>query len=637
MAIDKVQLQSLDIENTPLGQNVPEDYVFFYDAITGVPYRVQIKDIQVTATGTVYTVNGETGNVVLDYSDVGALPSTYTPTWGEVIDKPDVSLNGHTHVPSDVIGTFSISQIPTGTTSTTVALGNHNHNTAYAPIVHNHLWSEITAGVPETATRWPTLTEVGLVQRDYPNFAYSLGTEDLNNITTPGFYYQSANVNTSTARHYPVALAGSLLVMRSADFSQIYTTYQPGGQTTWQRNNYKGVWSPWYTVYTTGNKPTYVDVGAPSTTGVNATGTWGVSITGNAATATTATKATTASTLTLSNGGTVTNTGASHSTINVSGYAKSGYYGVALNNDAQFMSNGSAMGLYWGSTTKWGVYSTKGGATFVNYNGDVKLTTANTGVVVTGTMVADAFSGPINGNATSATTATLASTVTINYNNNTNNTFQMLWGSGTGVYGTAGIYCNPSNNFIYSDSIMCSNWVRTTGNTGWHNGTYNGGFYMSDTTWIRTYNNRALYVGNQIAATGEITAAYSDGRLKDIHSKIEPEEALSDVCSWNKVRYTANEKAKEIGGYDTDKQEIGLITQDLEDKYPELTTLAPFDMETKEDGEIVSKSGENYKTIKYERTIPVLAAAIEGLKNENDSLKLEINELKLLVKKLLEK
>jgi hypothetical protein len=33
--------------------------------------------------------------------------------------------------------------------------------------------------------------------------------------------------------------------------------------------------------------------------------------------------------------------------------------------------------------------------------------------------------------------------ITINYNNNTK-TYQMLWGAGTGVYGTAGIYCNPS-------------------------------------------------------------------------------------------------------------------------------------------------------------------------------------------------
>jgi hypothetical protein len=32
----------------------------------------------------------------------------------------------------------------------------------------------------------------------------------------------------------------------------------------------------------------------------------------------------------------------------------------------------------------------------------------------------------------------VAGNVTINYFNNTNSTYQMLWGAGTGVYGTAG-------------------------------------------------------------------------------------------------------------------------------------------------------------------------------------------------------
>jgi hypothetical protein len=45
----------------------------------------------------------------------------------------------------------------------------------------------------------------------------------------------------------------------------------------------------------------------------------------------------------------------------------------------------------------------------------------------------------------------VAGNVTINYFNNTNSTYQMLWGAGTGVYGTAGIYCNPSTNTFYTN------------------------------------------------------------------------------------------------------------------------------------------------------------------------------------------
>jgi hypothetical protein len=42
---------------------------------------------------------------------------------------------------------------------------------------------------------------------------------------------------------------------------------------------------------------------------------------------------------------------------------------------------------------------------------------------------------------------------TINYFNNTNSTYQMLWGAGTGVYGTAGIYCNPSTFYTNGDIV----------------------------------------------------------------------------------------------------------------------------------------------------------------------------------------
>lgn len=65
----------------------------------------------------------------------------------------------------------------------------------------------------------------------------------------------------------------------------------------------------------------------------------------------------------------------------------------------------------------------------------------------------------------SASTASLASQVTINYNNDSNSTYQMLWGSGNSVFGTAGIYCNPSSDYLYasafqatSDESLKTNW-----------------------------------------------------------------------------------------------------------------------------------------------------------------------------------
>ncbi len=66
-------------------------------------------------------------------------------------------------------------------------------------------------------------------------------------------------------------------------------------------------------------------------------------------------------------------------------------------------------------------------------------------------------------NADRAAVATRAETVNINYNNNSNSTYQMLWGSGNSVYGTGGITCNPSSNKIYTNNqeLATTNYVNT--------------------------------------------------------------------------------------------------------------------------------------------------------------------------------
>jgi len=63
-----------------------------------------------------------------------------------------------------------------------------------------------------------------------------------------------------------------------------------------------------------------------------------------------------------------------------------------------------------------------------------------------------AGSAPANGGTSSY--------VTINYNNDSNSTYQMLWGSGNGVYGTGGIYCNPYTDTIYATQFIENSSIR---------------------------------------------------------------------------------------------------------------------------------------------------------------------------------
>lgn len=47
---------------------------------------------------------------------------------------------------------------------------------------------------------------------------------------------------------------------------------------------------------------------------------------------------------------------------------------------------------------------------------------------------------------------------------------------------------------IYSQS-----WVRTVGTTGWYSESYGGGWHMTDSTWIRAYNNKQIFTGSTSA------------------------------------------------------------------------------------------------------------------------------------------
>lgn len=49
---------------------------------------------------------------------------------------------------------------------------------------------------------------------------------------------------------------------------------------------------------------------------------------------------------------------------------------------------------------------------------------------------------------------------------------------------------------IIGSSFRADNWYRSTGNTGWQNETYGGGWYMSDSNFIRSFQNKSVYIGS---------------------------------------------------------------------------------------------------------------------------------------------
>lgn len=95
----------------------------------------------------------------------------------------------------------------------------------------------------------------------------------------------------------------------------------------------------------------------------------------------------------------------------------------------------------------------------------------------------------------------------------TTHNIQMVRSGGVVMVGTAtALYALNCASFI------CDSWVRSKGATGWYNESYGGGWYMTDSTWIRNYGSKKVqilgsssYSALLIASGGGITVADNSG------------------------------------------------------------------------------------------------------------------------------
>lgn len=79
---------------------------------------------------------------------------------------------------------------------------------------------------------------------------------DLNDYTTPGWYYCPSNATVGTLSNCPASRAFSLRVYTHAGTNQVLTTYIPSDDLRiYIRNYYNNEWSDWYRIYTQVDMP----------------------------------------------------------------------------------------------------------------------------------------------------------------------------------------------------------------------------------------------------------------------------------------------------------------------------------------------------------------------------------------------
>lgn len=196
-------------------------------------------------------------------------------------------------------------------------------------------------------------------------------------------------------------------------------------------------------------------------------------------------------------------------------------------------------------------------------------------------------------------------------------------GPGTGASQYYGMTLGLGSEYTNYGCQLYWNRTSTGGNPYMSVRYLEGGSWGS---WSKIYAGYAdgitgnLSISGFITATGDITAYYSDVRLKENLKLIA--NPLEKVAQLSGYTYTTNELGRTLLNDENDTEsKVGLVAQDLQKVLPEAVKLAPFDRD--EDGK--SKSGENYLTIQYEKVVPLLVEAIKEQQKQIEELKSIIN------------
>jgi hypothetical protein len=192
---------------------------------------------------------------------------------------------------------------------------------------------------------------------------------------------------------------------------------------------------------------------------------------------------------------------------------------------------------------------------------------------------------------------------------------QVLFGNGA-----RRLYFNGGDRFDFNGYVQSSGVVGPV----YYEGSlavasyWDGGSIVSTRSHYISGNMRA---SSEVSAGGNIIAYYSDVRLKTNITLIP--DALNKVKAIRGVTFNSNDIAAGFGYKDQSKQ-VGVIAHEIEAVLPEAVQMAPFDREYIDEDTYVSKSGENYKTVQYEKIVPLLIEAIKELSAKVEELEKRI-------------
>ena len=274
---------------------------------------------------------------------------------------------------------------------------------------------------------------------------------------------------------------------------------------------------------------------------------------------------------------------------------------VVVNNS--LTSNTLVFGTQSSKATLSYVTNTARTLTVPALGGDRTFAFINEPQTFTGTQT---FSSTINGNANTASTLETTRTLWGQSFNGSSNISGNITGAGTIQFGTQSNKATLSyvTNTARTLTVPALGGNRTFAFIN-EAQTFSAAQIFSSNVQISSLGvgTTASGTAGQIRATNDITAFFSDDRLKIRLGNIE--NAVEKIETLSAFYYEPNEIAQSLG-YEKERY-IGLSAQEVEKILPEVIKSAPID--------------EKYKTIQYEKLVPLLVSAIQELKQEINSLK----------------
>lgn len=193
----------------------------------------------------------------------------------------------------------------------------------------------------------------------------------------------------------------------------------------------------------------------------------------------------------------VAGTGNPYGSINVGGAMS--WDGYAIDQRVVFMHDGSsAWGIYNDVNNEWMIYGTLNGGVELKYNNTTRLWTDNSGGRTTGRHYTDGsnYAYSYYGHSNIAGTGNAIHTPNGIYSTGTNWLYGTILTNGSAI-GSTGQQIGD---------VYAAGWLRTYGQRGWYSQSYGGGWYMTDSTWLRSYSSKFVYTNG-----GKFESRYING------------------------------------------------------------------------------------------------------------------------------